>query len=61
MMRIMTMSKCPHGGNYDTCCRCKYGSLRRKEERAYDLVDELRMPIGYKLHAWTREEDGDVR
>lgn len=47
--------KCPHNGNPNTCCKCNYGSLQRKQEKSYDLVDELKMPVGYKLHKWKRD------
>ena len=45
------MKKCKHGADKDSCCKCRYGEKSHidHKERAWDLVDDLRVPIGYKL------------
>lgn len=44
--------KCPHGKEIGKfCARCTYGNYgqMRSEEHIHDAVDDLKMPIGYKL------------
>ena len=40
--------KCNHGKNF--CCECQYGLIRQENaKRVLDLVDEAKVPLGYKL------------
>lgn len=43
--------KCPHGRSKLFCCECKYGRIRNERERPRDMVDDINMPVGYKLLA----------
>ena len=49
---------CPHGVPYNNfCCRCHYGSLLRKEHtKEQDAVDDMNMPVGYKLWELGKDE-----
>jgi hypothetical protein len=39
-------------------CERKYGKIRQESERSFDLVDELKVGIGYKL---MKGHFGDVK
>ncbi len=43
--------KCQHGRDSLFCCRCNYGQIRNEREWPRDMVDDIEMPIGYKLTA----------
>lgn len=52
-------NKCEHGRDPLLCCACRYGDRAHidHKEKSRDLVDEINMPIGYKLRGddeeWT--------
>lgn len=43
--------ECPHGRNELFCCECRYGRIRKEQERPRDTVDDINMRVGYRLLA----------
>lgn len=59
-----TNIKCKHHRDPASCCTCAYGDIERSaplQDRAKDLIEELKKPIGDKLkEGWDiikRDED----